>query len=85
MFNKKVSRETRKKLSEKRLGYKLKKETKIKIGLANSKKVICLETNKIYNSIFEASKITNTCRSSIIQCCKRKRKTANKLHWEYVK
>jgi hypothetical protein len=84
MFDKNVSKETRKKLSKKRLGYKLKKEKKIKIGLANSKKVICLDTNKIYSSIFEASIKTNTCRSSIIQCCKNRRKTANKLHWKYV-
>lgn len=51
----------------------------------NCKKVKCIETGEIYNTIKEASIYTKTCCSSISQVCHKKRETANKLHWEFVK
>ena len=48
-----------------------------------ARKVICLETGKIYNCIKEAAEDTNTCRTGIIKCCKKERKTSGKKHWEY--
>ena len=49
----------------------------------SKKKVICLETKKIYNSIMNAS-IETGCRSSCIsECCSNKLKSTKKLHWQY--
>lgn len=51
----------------------------------NKKKVRCLETGVVYNSIEDAGNATNTCYQNISQVCHGKRKTANKLHWEFYK
>lgn len=60
-------------------------ETKIKISKANGgKPIICLETNKIYNTLSEASRETKINCSHICSCCKEKRKTAGGYHWGYV-
>ena len=45
-----------------------------------NKKVICLEKNKIFDTIKEASL---WCKGSVIQCLKGKAKTAGGYHWEY--
>jgi len=61
-----------------------------KIGVILSKKVICLTTNEIFNSITEASNKYNICFSSISECCRYERKSAGKypvtgkkLYWMY--
>lgn len=46
------------------------------------KKIKCIETNEIFNSITEAEKKYN-CRH-ISECCNKKRLTAGGKHWEYV-
>lgn len=57
----------------------------------NSKKVICLTTNKTFECILEASKYYDINRCSIIQSCSGKRKTGGKLEdgtklvWMYYK
>lgn len=51
---------------------------------SNSKSIICLETNKIYNSLFEASKEINCSSSLICLVCKGKRENAKKLHFKYI-
>ena len=63
----------------------------IKTGKKNSKKVKCVETGIIFNSIAEAVKeIINAKVSQISQCCKKQRNVSGKLedgtllHWEYV-
>lgn len=48
------------------------------------KKVKCIELNKTFNSILEAANFTNAQSSSITNCLKRRQKTANGYHWEYV-
>jgi hypothetical protein len=48
------------------------------------KKVRCIETNTIYESIKQASEETGCKMSNISKCCKGERKTTGKLHWEYV-
>ena len=50
---------------------------------SHQKKVICVETGIIYNSIIEAAKAVDISPSSISGCCKGKRKTAAGLHWRY--
>ena len=66
-------------------GHKMSLFTKNKIIKSNSRKVICLETQKIYNSITEASKENNINITSISYCCNNKRKSAGKLHWKFAK
>ena len=59
------------------------KEGNIILKNGAKKKVICLETKKIYNSIAEASKETGCRDSCISECCNNKLKSTNKLHWQY--
>lgn len=60
------------------------------VRLANSRKVICLETNKVYNSITLAAKENGVKVSTISSALNGRSKTAGKhpitgvnLHWEY--
>ncbi len=61
-----------------------------KMHMANTKKVICLNNKKIFNSIKDISEKHNIDASSISSCCKGKRKSAGKdpitkekLRWMY--
>lgn len=49
-------------------------------------KVLCEETNIIYDSFTEASRLTGIDKTSINMCCTgyRNRKTAGGYHWRYV-
>ena len=85
-----VSEEQRQKLREFFKGREFSKETRNKISIAKKgqpsklrRKVICIETNKIYNSVTEAEielKIRHIC-----EACNKIRKTAGGYHWQYVK
>lgn len=59
-------------------------EMKAKFSKANKIKILCVEQNKIYESITSASKINNVAGQSISACAKHKRKTAGGYHWEYA-
>lgn len=74
-YGKHLSEETKKKISNSEKGKKW----------SGLKKVMCLETNIIYESISDASRKTKANKYCIGQVCMNKRKTANKLHWKYVK
>lgn len=50
----------------------------------NCKKVRCIETNKVFNSLHEASRELNINVNCIMYVCKGRQKTAGNLHWEYV-
>lgn len=63
----------------------------IKNGLQiKTKKVRCIETGIIYNSINEASALSNISRSGITMCCRKYiykgnlHKTAGGFHWEFI-
>lgn len=56
----------------------------VKKGLIKTKKVVCIETNKIYTSIKEAAKDTNTFDGHITKVCKGERKTTGGFHWRYL-
>lgn len=75
MYGKHLSEEVKKHLSE------------LKMGGNNprARKVICLETNTIYNSLREAHRNTGICHGGISSACLGKSKTAGGFHWEYVK
>lgn len=66
-------------------------ETKKKISLAVSgrnsgkaKRVICLETNQIFDTATEASNYFGVHRNTISQCCLGKIKTVKDKHFEYL-
>lgn len=56
----------------------------VNMGLIKTKKVKCIETNKIYKSIKEASKDVGVFDGHIIKVCKGLRKTTGGFHWEYL-
>ena len=91
------SEETRRKMSESRKGKKFpnrqrfysneerKRLSERLKGTKNprAKKVICLETLKVYDTMTQAQKETGA--TKITDCCKHyyKHKSSNGLHWEY--
>ena len=48
------------------------------------KKVICVETGKIYDSVRECAKDMGVYESGIYQVCNGANKTYNKMHFEYI-
>lgn len=62
-------------------------DVKKKIMLSNPdrKKVICIETRKIYNSIHEAARENNLDRKNLSCCCRKIKyyKTVGGYHWEF--
>lgn len=71
-YGKTHTKEVREKLRKAHLG---------KPNIACSKKVICVETSIIYNSIEEAKRKTNIL--AIGEVCRKNRKTAGGYHWKY--
>ena len=51
---------------------------------ANCKKIRCIETGKIFNSINEAARFINRSQSGLVSCLKGRSKTSGGYHWEYV-
>lgn len=50
----------------------------------NSKKVLCIETEQIFNSMKEASEWIGVSYTNISNCCNGKQKTCGGYHWRYV-
>jgi len=50
----------------------------------NSRKVVCLENNKTYNSLHHAARELNCLVSKISLVCQGKRKTTNNLRFRYI-
>ena len=50
---------------------------------ARQRKVICIDTGIIYESITKAAKATNCNSSKISECCLGTRNHTNNLHWKY--
>lgn len=85
-LGKKINDEIRKKMSESHKGKQGNNKGK---ALKTRKKVICVETNTIYNSITIASNITKVNSAHISEVCRGIRKSAGKinnkkLHWKYI-
>lgn len=53
------------------------------IGLRKTKKIKCVETGEIFNSIKEAAKFVNKSRRSINYCLSGDSKTCGGFHWCY--
>lgn len=54
-------------------------------GFRTSRKVMCMETGTIYDTIIEIERQTGILHSDICKCCKGTRITAGGYHWKYVK
>ena len=74
MFGKKLSEETKRKMSISQLK-----------AIKPRKPVICVETGVVYSSIHEASRMLNANISKISAVCNGKRKTTNKLTFRFYK
>ena len=48
-----------------------------------ARKVVCIETNMIFNTIIEASEYYNISKNSIANCVRGASKTAGGYHWRY--
>lgn len=55
-----------------------------RMAQARERKIKCIETGIIYNSIKQASEKTGLDESGIAKACKGTYKTCGKLHWEFV-
>ena len=89
-----LSEETKMKISEALKGDKSvwygKKHTdesiaKMKENAANKRKIRCIETETIYDSIHDAGDKNNINYRNIHSVCAGKRKTAGGFHWEFVR
>lgn len=100
-LGKHLTEETKKKISEARKGIIFSEETKKKISEAmkgintgknspNARSLICITTNEVFDTITEAAKNYNICRSNIVKCCNGKYKYTGKLPtgtplvWRYI-
>ena len=92
LYGKHLPEETRQKLSEAHKGERnpnygkpRSAETRRKIGKGNSKKVRCIETGEIFDSVTAASIdkgiLSNSCISAALHG---RYKTSGGYHWEYV-
>ena len=67
----------------KKLPHKGKKVQGKKIGKGQSKKVLCVETNTVYESIKTAAEQTGANDTHISNVCLGKRKTSGGYHWKF--
>lgn len=80
----------RKRNGEAHKGMRHSEEAKRKIGKAqknhknHSKKVLCVETSEVFESIVEAQRKTGASQSNISNVCNGKLKTAGGYHWKFV-
>lgn len=51
---------------------------------ATRKAVFCIETDTVYESVSQASRMTGISVCSISKCCRGDRYTAGKFHWKFV-
>jgi group I intron endonuclease len=77
--------EHKKNISKSKKGVLVSEEVKIKKRLTSPtvKKIICLDTNEVYYSISEASRVLNIPISTIVGVLKNRRKLAGGLKFEY--
>ena len=87
---KKHSEESKRKISEANKGKKHSEESKRKISEAQknrkdqSKKVLCIETGEIFESVHEATRKTGVDFSNISRVCNGKLKTTGGYHWKFL-
>lgn len=55
-----------------------------KVRKAFGKKILCIETNIVYDSIHEAGIKNNIRPAMISKCCNGNRETAHGYHWKFI-
>lgn len=85
-YGKHLSDEHRRKIGDGNRGKHLTEEQRIRNRIYNgaNRKVRCIDTGVVYNSISEAARVNNCDRTGITDACRGKLKTSNGLRWEYV-
>lgn len=87
-----MSEETKKKLSKSKMGNQVMKGIKLseewKKHLSESqphkRKILCIETNVIYDSFADAARKTGLNRTKIVSVCTGKRRTTGGYHFKYA-
>lgn len=82
----KVSDETKHKIGEANRGRSKSEETirKWRESISITRKVLCIDTGIVYDSISTAAKENNTTSNNIISVCKGRTKTACGYRWTYI-
>lgn len=87
-LGRKLSQETRDKISESNRRRIITDETRDKLSKSHigktARKVKCVETGVIYESIKEAAEFIGRDGSSISKCCRGKQDTVAGYHWVYI-
>ncbi len=65
-------------------GYGCPKCAVLKRARMNKKRVLCVETNTIYESLKDASAQSGYSNSAISMCCNGRKKTVGGYHWTYI-
>lgn len=78
-YGKHLSEETKKKISEHTKG-----RTKALNAGNQPKKILCIETNLIYNSVADAAKAINKNHSAISLAARGNKNSAYGYHWKYI-
>ena len=76
------SEQTKEKISTTLTGRKFTEQHKNNMSKAQMKKVICIETEQVFDSVNDAQKAINV-NWGITACCKGKQKTCGDFHWMY--
>ena len=81
-----ITEEIKQKISEKNKGKHASVRTEFKKGHKplNIRKVLCIESDVVYDTIKKASEDTDVMACHISQVCNGKRKSAGKLHWKFI-
>lgn len=81
-----ITEEIKQKISEKNKGKHASVRTEFKKGHKplNVRKVLCIESDVVYDTIKKASEDTNVMACHISQVCNGKRKSAGKLQWKII-
>lgn len=79
-----LSEETLRKMSESRKGKRLSEETKQKIIESKYRKVMCVETGIVYDSIKQAASAVGCFSTNISAACNGRQPTAAGYHWVHI-
>lgn len=86
-LGRKLSQEHKNKIADSNRKRIISEQTRIKLSLSHigksTKKVICVNTSIIYNSLKEAAQDTNCKENGISACCRNKQKTCGGYSWKY--
>lgn len=88
MKDKKHSEETKRKMSESKIGRTLSNELKEKMkksALNNRGRLFyCIELNQVFDNLDDAHNTTNCSKGAIVMCCQGKQKQSKGYHWKYA-